>query len=83
MINKKFSKSQNILLLILLFFSIAINQYYGNRGIFPIEGTAFFDTAYRILLGDVPFKDYWLITGPFLDYIQSFFFLIFGQFCNE
>ena len=59
MINKKFSKSQNILLLILLFFSIAINQYYGNRGIFPIEGPAFFDTANRILLGDVPCSEYW------------------------
>ena len=78
MINKKFSKNQNILLLILFFFSIAINQYYGNRGIFPIEGTAFFDTAYRILLGDVPFKDYWLVSGFLIDYVQSAFFWVLG-----
>jgi len=62
----------------LLVFSFLINQHYGNRGIFPIDSFLIFDAANNILLGNHPFKDYWSITGPFLDYIQSIFFLLFG-----
>ena len=78
MVNKKFLNTQNILLLFVVIFSISINQYYGNRGIFPIESTAFFDTAYRILQGDIPFKDYWLVSGMLIDYIQTIFFWLLG-----
>jgi len=67
-----------IYLIFLAVFSILINQYFGNRGAFPIDSFLIFDAAYNINSGNHPFKDYWLITGPFLDYIQSFFFLIFG-----
>ena len=63
---------------ILILFSILVNQYYGNRGAFPIDSFFGFDAAFNIVAGNHPFRDYWLITGPFLDYIQSFFFLIFG-----
>ena len=38
----------------------------------------FFDSGYRVLNGDVPFIDYWLVKGPLLDYIQAVFFYIFG-----
>ena len=69
---------KNILLLLFLFtFSIAINQYYGNRGIFPLDSFSHFDKGFEILLGEYPFKDYWVISGPFIDYFQSFFFLYF------
>ena len=61
----------------LFLFSFLINQYYGNRGIFPIDSFLIFDAAYNILSGNHPFKDYWSITGPFLDYIQALFFLVF------
>ena len=67
-----------IYLIILAIFSIFINQYFSNRGIFPIDSFLIFDAAYNILTGQHPFKDYWSITGPFLDYIQSLFFLVFG-----
>jgi len=63
---------------ILAIFSLFINQYLANRGVFPIDSFLIFDAAFNILSGNHPFKDYWLITGPFLDYIQSLFFLIFG-----
>tara|TARA_Y100000590_G_scaffold293875_1_gene331006 strand:+ start:5871 stop:7442 length:1572 start_codon:yes stop_codon:yes gene_type:complete len=62
---------------LLFLFSFLINQYYGNRGIFPIDSFLIFDSAHNILSGNHPFKDYWLITGPFLDYMQALFFLIF------
>ena len=38
----------------------------------------FFDSGYRVLNGEVPFIDYWLVKGPLLDYIQAVFFYIFG-----
>ena len=71
MINKTY-------LIILAVFSICINQYFGNRGVFPIDSFLIFDSAYNVASGNHPFKDYWIITGPFLDYIQSLFFITFG-----
>ena len=68
-----------IYLIILAIFSIFINQYSANRGAFPIDSFLIFDAASNIISGNHPFKDYWLITGPFVDYIQSIFFLIFGS----
>ena len=38
----------------------------------------FFDSGYRVLNGDVPFIDYWLVRGLLLDYMQAVFFYIFG-----
>ena len=65
-------------LIILVIFSLSINQYIANRGAFPIDSFLIYDSAYNIINGNHPFKDYWLITGPLLDYVQALFFLIFG-----
>ena len=74
----KLLSQKKIFITILILFSILVNQYYGNRGVFPIDSFLNFDAAFNIVAGNHPFRDYWLITGPFVDYIQSFFFLIFG-----
>ena len=37
----------------------------------------FFDSGYRVLNGDLPFIDYWLVKGPLLDYMQAAFFFIY------
>ena len=66
----------------LLLISISINQYYGYIGVHPIDTFLFFDPGYRILNGYFPFKDYWVITGPLLDIIQSIFFKIFKLFLS-
>ena len=34
--------------------------------------------AFEILNGKYPFKDFFTITGPFLDFTQAIFFYIFG-----
>ena len=65
-------------LIIIAVFSILINQYFGHKGVFPIDSFLIFDAAYNVTSSNHPFKDYWLITGPLLDYIQSLFFIIFG-----
>lgn len=80
MLLKKLIQNYKILTsyLILGFFSFFINFYYASYGLFPIDSLAHFDTSYRILLGEFPFEDYWTISGPIIDYIQSIFFYFFG-----
>ena len=68
--------NKQIFFVVFLFlFSLSINQYYGNKGIFPVDSFAHFDTGFRILLGEYPFKNYWIVSGPFVDYIQAIFFI--------
>ena len=63
---------------ILFFFSIGINQYYGNLGICPIDSFWFFNSGYDVLNGYYPFKDYWTIAGPFITFSQGLIFKISG-----
>jgi hypothetical protein len=79
MLKKNLQLNEKILILIILVFSLTINQYYANRGVFPIESFAHFDVAFRIINGDIPFQDYWLVSGLLIDYVQAFFFKVFGQ----
>jgi len=62
----------------LFIFALLINQYYGNRGIFPTDSFSHFDTGFRILLDEHPFRDYWIVSGPLVDYLQALFFYLFG-----
>ena len=73
-----FKYEEKIIIFLLLLFSLIINQHYGNKGIFPLDSFSHFDRGFGILLGEHPFKDYWVISGPVIDYFQSFFFYIFG-----
>ncbi len=59
-------------------FSFFINYHYGFIGIMPMDNTVLFNGGYRIINGFIPFTDYWLVTGPLLDYLNAFFFKIFG-----
>ena len=61
----------------IFFFGLLFNQFSGNRGVFPIDSFSHFDIGYRILNGDLPFRDYWTVSGPFVDYLQAFLFSIF------
>ena len=72
------SHKEKIFIIFLFLFSLLVNQHYGNRGVFPIESFCHFDVSSRILNGEVPFEDYWLVSGPIVDYMQAFFFYIFG-----
>ena len=76
--NKKFINIKNFYATVLILFSFFFNYYYANLGVFPIDTFAFLDTAYNILLDRHPFKDIWVTTGLFVDYLQSLFFKIFG-----
>ena len=72
-------KDKNTFYIIVLFiFSILFNQYYGYKGIYPIDSFFPFNSGYDVLNGFFPFKDYWSRTSPFIDLIQALFFKIFG-----
>ncbi len=64
--------------LLLIIFSFGFVFFYGFRGIYPIDSFIIFNGGYNILNGHHPFKDYWSISGPILDYFQAIFFLSFG-----
>ena len=72
------NKKEVFYLIILFFFSISINQYYGNLGVCPIDSFWFFNSGYDALNGYYPFKDYWTITGPFITFFQAILFKLFG-----
>ena len=42
----------------------------------PIDSFLIFDAGYKILNDFHPFKDYWSITGPLLDYLQFILFYL-------
>ena len=62
----------------LALFSFYINYFFSNKGLFPIDTFSFLDTGYLITQGYHPIKDFWVISGILIDYIQALFFLIFG-----
>ena len=63
---------------LIFLFGVLICHYTGNRGIFPIDGFSHYDSGYRILNGEHPFRDYWIVSGFFIDYVQSIIFYLLG-----
>ena len=70
-------------IIIITIFSFFINLYYANIGLYPIDTFSFFDSGYNVLNGYHPIKDYWVISGILVDYIQGFFFYLFGLNWNS
>jgi hypothetical protein len=65
-------------ILFLTLFSFFICYHYGFNGIVPLDDFVSYNCGYRILSGDIPFKDYYSVTGFFLCLIQSIFYKFFG-----
>ena len=70
--------NEKSIIVFIFIFSLAINQFFGNRGVYPIDSFGFFDPGYRVLNGEFPFKDYWVVSGATIDYFQALLFWIFG-----
>jgi hypothetical protein len=64
---------------ILILISFFINFYVGSQGVFPVDTFIHYDSGFRILLGENPVKDYWIVHGFIIDYIQAIFFKVFGN----
>ena len=63
---------------VLGFFSFFINYHYGFIGVMPMDNFVLYNGGYRVLSGYIPFTDYWLVTGPLLDYLNALIFYING-----
>ena len=50
----------------------------GRRGFFALDQSIAFDGAYRILSGQVPYKDFLIPIGPGVFCLQAMFFKLFG-----
>ena len=74
----KFFSWRNFLAWVTFIFGVLACHYTGNRGVFPLDSFSHFDSGYRILNGDHPFKDYWIVSGFFIDYLQSLIFYFLG-----
>ena len=74
----KFKIKNNLYLIVLFLFAFLFNFYIANNGVFPIDTFLHYDSAYRIVEGSIPIKDFWIVHGLTLDYIQAIFFRIFG-----
>ena len=70
-------------ILLLGTFSFLINYHYGFIGLMPMDNTVLYNGGYRILNGYIPFNDYWLVTGPLLDYLNALFFQLFDLSWNS
>ena len=64
--------------LFLTLFSFFICYHYGFKGIMPLDDFVNLNSGYRVYKGDLPFKDYYEVTGPALSILQAFFFKTFG-----
>ena len=71
-------KIKIIFYLLLTVLSFYINYYFANKGLYPIDTFAFFDSGYLITKGYHPIKDFWVISGIVPDYLQAIFFKTFG-----
>ena len=78
MILKNKNLKNRIFVIILILFSILFNQYYGYIGILPIDSFLIFNSGYDLMNGFYPFKDYWTIKEPFIDFLQAIMFKVFG-----
>lgn len=81
--NKKYSLKNISFITILCIISFYLNFYVGSKGVYPVDTFLHYDSGYRILLGDHPVKDYWIVHGFIIDYIQAFFFKFFGNNWNS
>jgi len=65
-------------LVIIIITAVFSNFYFGSIGVYPIDSFAFFDSAYAVMNGTIPFKDYWVMNGAILDFFQAIFFYVLG-----
>ena len=74
--SQKISEFFHVLCTFILVFLIV--WYFGFVNINPIDNFTNYNSGYLMLNGSIPFKDYWVTTGPLLDFLQFLLFKING-----
>jgi hypothetical protein len=59
-------------------FAFLLPWWTGHRGLFLLDQSVVFDGGWRILEGEIPYRDLLSPFGPVTFYIQAFFFRLFG-----
>ena len=72
-------KKNYINLIAITLFSFFLNFFVASRGVFPVDTFIHYDSGFRILIGELPIRDFWIVHGFIIDYIQALFFFIFGN----
>ena len=72
--SNNFVKKNYLYYFILFLYSFFFNFIVANRGISPIDTLVHFDSSNRIILGEIPIRDFWVVHGILVDYLQVFFF---------
>ncbi|MCL5959960.1 MAG: hypothetical protein M1358_11730 [Chloroflexi bacterium] len=67
-----------ILTAALLPLSFYLTFVSGERGFFPFDQSIIFDGSYRVLSGQVPYKDFFTPWGPVVFWLHALFFEFFG-----
>lgn len=67
-----------LILLVLVIFSFFLSFKAGERGFFGYDQSEVFDGSYRILSGQIPYKDFIMPVGPVTFWLQAIFFKIWG-----
>lgn len=67
-----------LLFIALLVFAFEFCRRAGERGFFSLDQSIEFDGAYRILQGQVPYRDFLIPTGPMVFWLQSVVFRLAG-----
>ena len=76
MLKKKYIYINLLAISLLSFF---FNFFIASRGVFPVDTFIHYDSGFRILLGELPVRDFWIVHGFVIDFIQALFFYIFGN----
>jgi hypothetical protein len=78
MISTQKARHNLLLVSILIIFGLCINLYYGRMAFMPLDHSIIFDGGWRILSGQIPFRDYYTPNGLTPQILQTVFFKIFG-----
>lgn len=70
--------SSPFILLAIVVFSFFLSLKAGERGFFAFDQSIVFDGSYRILCGQIPYKDFIIPIGPMVFWLQALFFKLFG-----
>jgi hypothetical protein len=76
--NKNLFNTHLFYLAAIFIFSFIINFYYSKFGVFPIDTFLHYDSAYRMLNNEYPIRDYWVVSGLTVDFLQFLFFKVLG-----
>jgi hypothetical protein len=67
-----------LVILALLVFAFEFCRRSGERGFFSLDQSIEFDGAYRVVCGQIPYRDFLIPTGPMVFWLQAVFFRMAG-----